>query len=325
MKALKNRSQKTPIWFMRQVGRYLPEYQQLKKEHTLKELFHSEDFIAEATYLGPRILDTDAAILFSDILTVLDGFSLAYDFLPSSGPIIDYSLQELTFTNEPEIIFRPLIKGILSLKKELKVPLIGFAGSPFTIASYLIDGGASKDFKKTGIHMRRYPKEFSIMIDILIDATITYLKLQIQAGVDVIQLFDSCSHQLSEEDFLTYSVLPNQKIIRSLREKYDTPIILFCRNSSFYFRELIQTGADCLSIDWLTPLKKIRTGIPQHVALQGNMPPLLLCASQQEIQKYLDKHLLKNSNYIFNTGHGLVPETPVDNVKFTIDYIRNGF
>lgn len=324
LKAFTGTNRTIPIWFMRQVGRYLPEYIQLKKHHPLKQLFHKRDFIVEATLLGPKILDTDAAILFSDILVILDGLSVPYDFAPDSGPRIAFSddLLDLSFQSEERFLY--LTESILSLKQELKIPLIGFAGSPFTIACYLIDGGSSKDFKKTGIFMNQRPKTFSLIIDRLVEATISYLEIQIEAGVDAVQLFDSCTYRLSSSEFLTYCVEPNKKIISRLKEKYNLPFLLFSRNSSFHYQILSQTKADCLSIDWLTPLEHIQTHLPS-VTLQGNMDPLMLCSSRERIRDYLDQYLIKTPNYIFNTGHGLVPETDVNNVKFTIDYVRSKF
>ncbi len=320
-----NHTQNIPIWIMRQVGRYLPEYHQLKKNRSLFNLFHDEEFIIEATLLAPKLLNVDAAILFSDILIILNALNIPYCFHEKLGPIVNFDpLKKIIKTLNPSI-FLPQLNAIRELKKQLTIPLIGFAGSPFTIASYLLEKKPNKDLLHTRRFMYAETDKFENLLDEIVEATIYYLETQILAGIDAIQLFDSATNTLPESLFFKYCIKINKKIISHLK-KFSIPIILFTRNSSYNIRSLMTTGANCLSLDWLKDLKKIIRSFPKNLSIQGNMDPMMLFANDLQIKKYLNDLLplmKEHPGYIFNLGHGIHPQTPVDKIKLVIDYVRS--
>lgn len=319
LEALKCRNTgRPPIWLMRQAGRYLPEYRAMRRGRALLEMFHSPKTIVEVTELPLQILPLDAAILFSDILTVFDGMSIRYDFQEEIGPVVYESKITLL---PPEEAYSHIIESIQTLKKRLSVPLLGFAGAPFTIASYLIEGRSSRDLKKTKQWLYRDPDSFMALLNTITEATITYLNTQIKSGVDAIQLFDSWAHVLSIHEFRTFCLEPMKQILAAL----NIPTILFCRGSSLFAEELATLKPSCISIDWSGDLPAIRKKISPLIALQGNLDPMLLYGSQKAIAASLNRLLSRmkgEPGYIFNLGHGLLPDTPVENVRFMVDYVR---
>ncbi len=309
----KNQS-RPPIWLMRQAGRYMPEYQAIKKQRTLKEMFHTTELITEITKLPIQLLDVDAAIIFADILTVLDGLGAEWDFEEGVGPVIHATeLQR----KDPEKSYGYLHEAIQSLKQELTVPLIGFAGGPFTVATYLIEGQTSREFRKTKRLLFSDPEKFHQLLSTITDATIDYLTLQIEAGVDVIQLFDSWASILGIPELREFCFPYIQKIIEGIPK---IPTIFFCRNSSLLVSELSKLPVSALSLDWSGELSR-----PTHMAVQGNLDPAVLYSSPQTIEAAAER-LLKtmegDPGYIFNLGHGIYPDTPFENVKLLVDYVK---
>ncbi|SYX09336.1 Uroporphyrinogen decarboxylase,uroporphyrinogen decarboxylase,Uroporphyrinogen-III decarboxylase,uroporphyrinogen decarboxylase,Uroporphyrinogen decarboxylase (URO-D) [Chlamydia poikilotherma] len=317
---IKPKTTRPPVWFLRQVGRYMPQYKELKGSQTLKAFFHNTEAITEATLLGPNLLKVDAAICFADILSLLDGFNISYDFAP--GPQISFSPnQELIFTKDPKETFSYLLEAIRNLVKCLKVPLIAFAASPFTMASYLLDGGASKDFPKTMAFLYQYPERFDTLLKKLTEGTVVYLKEQIHAGASAIQLFESSSLRLPSELFSQYVTTPNTRLISQLKRQVSSPISLFCRCFYENFLDLYSTGADTLHPDYHVNLNKLYKTVTHPGSLQGNIDPALFLLPQDELLAHLEKYLttLKyQPNYIFNSGHGILPETPLENVQAAV-------
>lgn len=321
MDALQCRNQgRPPIWLMRQAGRYLPEYRAMRRGRSLLEMFHCPKTIVETTELPLEVLKVDAAILFSDILTVFDGMQIRYDFQEDIGPVVFDSADAVEMRN-PYDAYSRILQAIQILKKRLSVPLLGFAGAPFTVASYLIEGKSSRDLKKTKQLLYREPETFNRLLDQITEATIAYLKCQIEAGVDAVQLFDSWANSLGIWEFREYCLKPMQKIL----EAVEAPMILFCRGSSLFAPELASLNPAAISIDWSGDLPAIRKSIPKTIALQGNLDPMLLYGSQTHIAAAIDRLLdgmHGDPGYIFNLGHGLLPDIPVKNVKFMVDYVR---
>ncbi|MCC5831541.1 MAG: uroporphyrinogen decarboxylase [Chlamydiales bacterium] len=321
MDALQCQNQgRPPIWLMRQAGRYLPEYRAMRRGRSLLEMFHCPKTIVEVTELPLEILHVDAAILFSDILTVFDGMRIRYDFQENIGPVV-FDSPEAIELRTPKEAYSPVIQGIQTLKKRLSVPLLGFAGAPFTIASYLIEGRSSRDLKKTKQLLYREPEAFTRLIEQITQATISYLQCQIEAGVDAVQLFDSWANSLGIWEFREYCLKPMKRIIESIK----APAILFCRGSSLFASELASLNPAAISIDWSGDLPTIRKSIPKTIAVQGNLDPMLLYGSQTQIAAAIDRLLegmRGDPGYIFNLGHGLLPDIPVKNVKFMVDYVR---
>lgn len=312
-----------PIWLMRQAGRYLPEYRSLRKERRLYDMFHDPETIVKVTLLPVDLLQVDAAILFSDILTVLDGLGISYDFLEGIGPVVHEMPSQIEL-KDAESAYQPVIQAIKTLKKELLCPLLGFAGAPFTIACYLIEGKTSKDQANTKKRLFLDPAGFQKLLDTLTQATIDYLHCQIDAGVDAVQLFDSWASALGIEEFREYCLKPMQKIVSAIKKR-NIPIILFCRGSSLFASDLAALEPSAISVDWSGDLRAIRSSVSRKIALQGNLDPMILYGTRELIKKSTDRLLDGMQNepgYIFNLGHGLLPDTPADNVKFLIDYVR---
>ncbi|MFZ0565080.1 MAG: uroporphyrinogen decarboxylase [Chlamydiales bacterium] len=319
-----NKEGRPPIWLMRQAGRYLPEYQAIKKKRKLFDLFHDLEAIVQITKLPIDILQVDAAILFSDILTVLEGLSLRYDFQEKVGPVI-YDSPSKIVPREAREVYSHIFQSIRLLKQELSVPLIGFAGAPFTVAAYLIEGGSSKDYKRTKQWLYRRPESFQSILDQVTQATIDYIDCQIEAGVDAIQLFDSWANRLGIWEFRQFCLKPMEKITSAVKKR-GIPLILFCLGSSLFAPDLASLNPSAISIDWSGDLPSLRHQIPSHIALQGNLDPMVLYGSRERIRLAVDRllqPLQDEPGYIFNLGHGMLPDIDVDQVKFLVDYVHS--
>jgi uroporphyrinogen decarboxylase len=312
-----------PVWLMRQAGRFLPEYRALRTRHALWEMFHNSDLAAQVTRLPLDVLGVDAAILFSDILVIAEAFGLTVHFPESGGPYV-----EPTITSAADIdalvqrdvhdVLHYVQKTIQILKGDLRVPLIGFCGGPFTVASYLIEKDKAQEW------LSKDPKSFHKLLHKLACASIDYLRMQIQAGVHAIQIFDSWASLLTEAQFHEFSLHYLRVILDALRPT-QIPCIVFCRNSSLFPRELSQIGPSAISFDWHREMAELRTQVPEHIAIQGNLDPeilrgprpLLLAATQKLL------HTMRGQpGFILNLGHGVLPDTPVDNVRCFIEAAR---
>jgi uroporphyrinogen decarboxylase len=313
-----------PVWLMRQAGRYMPQYRKLKQGKTLFGMFHDPEMIVDVTLLPIDLLGVDAAILFSDILTVLDGLNIRYDFQDQIGPVVldpPTSLQMI----EPKMAYAHIIKAIQELKKILPVPLLGFAGAPFTIASYMIEGKTSKDLRKTKQWLFREPSSFMCLLNQITEATIAYLHCQIDAGVDAIQLFDSWANAVGFEEFKQICLPPMRSIVDSVKKR-GIPVILFTRGSCLFADALASLEPSAISLDWSGNLAQIAPKIPSHIAIQGNLDPMALYGSKELIRSKIDALLSTmkgHPGYIFNLGHGILPDTPFENVQFLVDYVRS--
>lgn len=317
-----------PIWLMRQAGRYMPEYRVLRERHAFLEMCHSPELIAEVTLQPVHTLGVDAAILFSDILVVPEALQVGLRFDEGKGPIIERPL-----TNPQDIDKLPKVEmgealhyvaeGINYLKSTLNVPLIGFCGAPFTLASYMIEGGTSREMRKTKQWMLRDPQSFHQLLDLLAEASIDYLNMQIEAGVDAVQIFDSWAGVLAYEQFCDYSLAYAKKIIAKIKPK--VPVILYCRGASVFAGAMAGAAPSAVSVDWNARLADVRSVVPQSIALQGNLDPDILYAPHDKIRE--EATMLLNSmkgdpGYIFNLGHGITPEVSVDAVRVLVDTVK---
>lgn len=327
--ACENRA-RPPIWLMRQAGRYMPEYRALREKHSFSTMYKEPELAAKVTCLPIDTFGFDAAILFSDILVMAEAFGLGLHFEEKVGPIIDNPLsteQDVDGLVIPKIDekLHYVFKAIKMLKPQLKVPLIGFCGAPFTVASYMIEGKSSKDLKKTKRWMLSHPESFHRLLDKIAVSTIDYLKKQIEAGVDAIQIFDSWANTLAFPQFQEFSYAYLQKIRQELSQT-NIPVILFCRGSSVFAEDLARMNPSCISLDWNCDIVKMRNRIPKHVALQGNLDPDVLYASKEILKKEIER-ILKGMKgdpaFIFNLGHGIMPDTPVDAVKMLVECVKN--
>lgn len=313
-----------PIWLMRQAGRYMPHYRKLKEGRSLFEMFHDPETVAEVTLLPIKLLQVDGAILFSDILTIFDGLNIRYDFQEGVGPIV-YDPPSKIQLLDPQEAFHPISQSIKILKQQLQVPLLGFAGAPFTIASYLIEGKTSRDLKETKKWLFQNHETFNQLIETITESTIQYLHLQIDSGIEAVQLFDSWANALGLDEFKKYCLKPLQKITQAIQAR-GIPVILFSRGSCLFAEELAQIKPDALSLDWSYDLALIRKKIPPSIALQGNLDPMVLFASPEYIKNRAETLLTnmeEEPGYIFNLGHGILPDTPFENVQQLVHYVLN--
>ncbi|MEK9658205.1 MAG: uroporphyrinogen decarboxylase [bacterium] len=323
-----------PIWLMRQAGRYMSSYQDIRKNTPFKTCIYTPDLIKKITLLPINELQPDAAILFSDILVIIDALGLDLVYKEKQGPIVTNPIQTPKDVDNLSLrykdkIFSPIMQGITACKKSLdplNIPLIGFAGAPFTLATYLIEGKAVGNLQKTKTFYYHYPEAFQTLLDILSNNIIEYLNLQLEHHVDALQLFDTWAGLLPWEEMQKFSITPMKKIIQQLKNSRQVPITVFCKGSSLTASELCKTGANVIGIDWQGDLVTLRKELPKDIALQGNLDPLLLFAPQETIKAKVLSLLdtLKDQNgIILNVGHGLLPQTPYENVKFLIDLVKS--
>lgn len=320
----------TPIWIMRQAGRYLPEYQKVRSKVDFLTLCKTPELAAEVTIQPVEILKVDAAILFSDILIPVEPMGMRLEFSESKGPVL-YDpirterdiLRLKKIKSEEDLPF--VIETIRILLKELKVPLIGFSGAPFTLATYMIEGGSSKNFINTKRIMYSAPDLFSILMERITDTVIDYLLSQINAGVHAVQIFDSWAGILSPADYERYVLRFVQEIISTIHNRSNVPVIYFAFNAGSMLRLIKQSGADVLGLDWRIDIGDAIDIIGSDVAVQGNLDPCTLFGSRDLIRDRVKRILLgakKAKGHIFNLGHGILPETPVDNAVALVEEVH---
>lgn len=330
LKALAGKnSGRPPIWLMRQAGRYMPEYLKLRSKYSFLELCRTSNLATEVTLLPIKTFGFDAAILFSDILIIADSLGIEVEFHEGLGPLIKNTISNEVDVNNlsikpPEEALSFVSKSIQMLKTQLDVPLIGFCGAPFTVASYFVEGKTSKDLKKSKQWLYKNPQGFHKLLDKITQSSIAYLKMQVAAGVDALQIFDSWAYLLSHETYREFAWKPLQKIVEALRPT-KVPLILFSLGSANIAPALAELNPTAISIDWNSNLTHLRKKIPTSIALQGNLDPHLLYAPPPIIQYEVEKLLQSmkgDPSYIFNLGHGILPDTPVESVKTLIQTIH---
>ena len=319
----------TPVWFMRQAGRYMPEYRKLREKHTLLEICKTPDLAVEVTK-QPLVHGVDAAILFADILLPLEPMGASFEFAKGEGPVVHQPIASRAQIDrlrviEPEEGLPYVLSAIRILKKgELKVPLIGFAGAPFTLASYLVEGGKSANFAKTKKMMFGAPADFKALMEKLAEVVRRYLRAQIVAGADAVQLFDSWVGDLAPEDYVEH-VQPHVRHILADVAKAGVPVIHFGVGTAMLLEAMRDAGGTVIGIDWCTPLDLAWARVGHDRAVQGNMDSCALLASREVAVKHAQRALdaaAGRPGHIFNLGHGITPETPVDNVKAVTDYVH---
>lgn len=324
------------VWLMRQAGRYLPEYRKVRSNFSdFIEFCMNSEAAAEVTIQPLKRFDLDAAIIFSDILVIPHALGIKVEFQKDHGPILD-KVQSISDLNaklkEPNRrVYENVGRSIALTKAEIKkvkpnTALIGFAGSPFTVASYMIEGKTSKDFRNVLRLAYEDTKFFNQLIDKVTDATIDYLMVQIENGAEVVKLFDSWSGVLNTPLFNKLTIKPTNKIVEAIKAKYpDLPVIGFARGAGVKQKLYAKkTKIDCVAIDQYTPLSWVLKNVPAK-ATQGNLDNMMLAySSPKDIKKSVNKLLdaTKDKAHIVNLGHGVIPETPVDNVKALVDAVR---
>src|SRR5512140_99550 len=320
----------TPVWFMRQAGRYMPEYRALRQKHTLLELCKTPELATEVT-LQPLRLGVDAAILFADILLPLEPMGAPFELAKGEGPVIHEPISKRAQIDklrviDPEDGLGYVLAAIKNIKKELtgKLPLIGFAGAPFTLASYLVEGGKSAHFAKTKRLMYAEPDAWNALMGKLAEVVRKYLRAQIAAGADCVQLFDSWVGQLSPDDYKDY-VQPHVAHILKDVEKAGVPVIHFGTGTHSLLELQRDAGGTAIGLDWRTPFAEGWKRVGYDRAVQGNMDPTVLFAPVEIAKKHAKRVLdaaEKRPGHVFNLGHGILPETPVETVQAVIDFVH---
>lgn len=316
-----------PVWFMRQAGRSLPEYRKLREGRDILQMCRTPELATEITLQPVRRLGVDAAILFSDIVVPLLGMGVDVDIKPHVGPVIEDPIRspgdidKLRSLDPPnDVAF--VMETIRLLKEELNVPLIGFAGAPFTLASYLVEGGPSKDHRIAKSFMYSEPEAWQKLMDRLAEATLAYLRAQVDAGVDAIQLFDSWAGQLSPVDYQRYVAPASTAILRGLEG--GVPRIHFGVGTGQLLEQMAGAGADVMGIDWRVPLDHARRRLGPDVVLQGNLDPVVCLAPWDVIEEKAVDVLqrLGGHGHVFNLGHGVLPETDPDKLERLVDLVH---
>ena len=323
----------TPIWMMRQAGRYLPEYRATReKAGSFLQLCKTPELACEVTLQPLRRFGFDAAILFSDILTIPDAMNMGLTFVEGEGPRFSKKLDSTAdIMNlpipDPEIDLRYVPDTIRLLKKELSVPLIGFAGSPWTIGAYMLEGQSPGEFKKAKGLLYQNPKLMHHLLYTLAQSITLYLRAQIQAGVDTVMLFDTWGGALTESAYQAFSFNYMQEIITNLKAHHpDIPVIVFTKGSGAWLNLLKTSHANVIGLDWQTPLNQARAVLGDTHALQGNLDPAILRMDESVIEAEVKKVLAaygKGSGHIFNLGHGITPDIHPDKVAFLVSCVKN--
>ncbi|MEM7441996.1 MAG: uroporphyrinogen decarboxylase [Pseudomonadota bacterium] len=324
----------TPIWLMRQAGRYLPEYRAVRKRAgDFLGLCYTPDLATEVTLQPIRRFGFDAAILFSDILVVPDGLGQRVGFRTGEGPVLEAlrneaAIDALSFGRLVGHL-APVYRAARQIRAELPTDtaLIGFAGSPWTVATYMVEGGSSKDFAKVKTFAFSEPVVFAKLIDLLERSTVAHLEAQIAAGVQAVQLFDSWAGVLPPNALRHWVIDPTARIVERLRSRYsDVPIIGFPRQAGLHYQAYVdQTGVDAVGLDTTVPSEWAVEELGGKVALQGNLDPALLMAGGQALLDAATETWLgfRDSQHIFNLGHGVLQHTPPDNVAKLVDHLRS--
>jgi uroporphyrinogen decarboxylase len=320
----------TPVWFMRQAGRYMAEYRAVRKQHSLIEICKKPSLAAEVTITAAEALGVDAAIIFADLLLPLEVMGLPFRFAAGEGPVIERPLRSA----EDVAHLRTDRAGELGYVSEAirqvanhfgaKLSVIGFCGAPFTLASYMIEGGGSRNYIHTKKMMYNSPATWAELMDKLVAVVAEYAAEQVRAGADAIQIFDSWVGCLSVEDYRRYVLVPVTELVKRLQNSH-VPVIYFGTDTAALLTSMKETGAEVIGLDWHIPLDEGWRSMDYGVAVQGNLDPVVLFADWKEIKSRAKDILLRANGrpgHIFNLGHGILPETPVENVKALAEFVR---
>jgi uroporphyrinogen decarboxylase len=320
----------TPVWMMRQAGRYLEEYRKIRAKHSFIEMCKTPELVLEVTLQPIRRFELDAAIIFADILLPLEYMGIDFEFTKDEGPQINNPVRtrsdvEKMRTIEPEAQMPHLMESIKLVRKELNglVPLIGFSGAPFTLASYIIEGGGSKNYINTKSMMYSAPDVWHMLMEKLTDMVVVYLDAQIKAGAQVVQIFDSWVGCLSPSDYREF-ILPHQaRLFKSLNRS--VPHIHFAFGASHLLKMVKEAGGDVIGLDWRIDINEAWKILNYETGVQGNIDPVALYGSKEYIGKRVKDILDRAGNrngHIFNLGHGILPTAPIENAKFLVDAVH---
>jgi uroporphyrinogen decarboxylase len=319
-----------PVWFMRQAGRYMKQYREIRSRHSILEICKRPDLAAAVTLQPVEVLDVDAAIIFADLLLPVEPMGLKLQFIAGEGPVIDnpvrtsHDIDSLSISNTDDLGY--VGESIQQVTRALagRVPVIGFVGAPFTLASYMIEGGASRTFLETKQLMYRDEGLWRRLMGKLVDVLGSFALLQVSAGARVIQVFDSWVGALGPDDYVRYVAQYSRALIERIRQT-GTPVIHFGTGAAGFFRELHAAGGDVIGVDWRVNIDQAWMEISYRSAVQGNLDPAALFAPLPELRSKVHELLKRTGTrpgHIVNLGHGILPETPVENVKAVVQMVR---
>jgi uroporphyrinogen decarboxylase len=326
----------TPVWVMRQAGRYLPEYRETRAQTgSFMDLCQNPELACEVTLQPLARFDLDAAILFSDILTIPDAMGLGLYFAEGEGPRFERPVQDAAAIRalappDPEQDLRYVTDAVRLIRRELdgRVPLIGFSGSPWTLATYMVEGGSSREFACIKAMLYEDPATLHHLLGVLAEAVTDYLNAQIAAGAQAVMVFDTWGGTLTPEGYRTFSLDYMQRIVAGLtreREGRRVPVTLFTKGGGAWLESMAETGCDALGLDWTVNIGEARRRVGNRVALQGNLDPAVLYASaprvREEVRKVLDD-FGPDPGHVFNLGHGIHPTIDPDNVAALVDEVH---
>lgn len=320
---------RTPIWLMRQAGRYMQEYQELRRRFTLLEMIRDPELSCEVTLQPVKAFALDAAIIFADILPPLEGLGLKVSFQASEGPMLENPVRDeedvRCLTPEGES-YAPTLEAIKLAKRELgSLPLIGFSGAPFTLACYAVQGGGSKDFLIAKRLMMDRPDLWHQLMEKLSSLVVRYLRAQAEAGCDALQLFDTWAGLLSPSDYQTFALPYCKRVIDGLAEA-GKPVIYFSLGTGGMLEEVVRCGADVIGVDWRVDLGDARRRLGAGKAVQGNLDPVALLAGWPQLEERAAQVLAAANGlpgHIFNLGHGILQQTPPENVRRLLDFVHD--
>ncbi|WP_420818747.1 uroporphyrinogen decarboxylase [Occallatibacter savannae] len=321
---------RTPVWFLRQAGRYMQEYRDVRKHHTLVEICKQPDIAAEVTITAAEKLGVDAAIIFADLLLPLEPMGLPFEFQAGEGPVVHHpvrtaeDVKALRTDRASELAYVARAIEKVSSHFADRLGIIGFCGAPFTLASYMIEGGGSRNYVFTKQMMYGDTASWRSLLDKLVVVLTEYCRLQVQAGADVIQIFDSWVGALSLADYRDYAFEASKRLVRAVQEM-GVPVIYFGVETAGLLSHMASTGADVIGLDWRQPLDVGWREVGHTHAVQGNLDPITLFAPIEVIETRV-KEILRAAagrpGHIFNLGHGIVPNTPVENVQAVVRMVR---
>jgi uroporphyrinogen decarboxylase len=320
----------TPVWFMRQAGRYMSEYRALREKHSLLELCRVPELATEVTLQPVRRIEVDAAILFSDLLLPLEPMGLPFDFVKGEGPQIEHPIEtpadiERLKIFEPREALAHVLDAIRSVQRELakRVPLIGFAGAPFTLASYAIEGGHSSNFARTKALMYGHPEAWHRLCEKFSTVVADYLTAQVEAGVDAVQIFDSWVGALGPADYREFAMPHTRRIFDAIRGR--VPTIHFGVGTATILEQIRDAGGDVIGVDWRIPIDEAWERIGADRAVQGNLDPTLLLGPVGRLLDAAEDVLARAARrpgHIFNLGHGILPSTPLEHVQMLARHVH---
>lgn len=331
--ARKEPVERIPVWLMRQAGRYMKEYMAVKQKYDFMTMCRLPEVASDISMQPMDVIKPDAGIIFSDILVPVEAMGIKVTFEKDHGPKLHNYVRTLEDVQNLKVpdpdVDMPFVGESIKLfveKLHDEKPVLGFCGAPWTLAAYMVEGGGSRNYTKIKTMMYKEPKTFALLMEKITETVVRHFLAQIKAGTSMVQMFDTWAGCLSYDDYVKYAFPYQREVIRSVKEHSDVPMTLYTNGCGNILEKMVETGADVLSIDWMLDLKQAKERVGKKVALQGNIDPCCLYGTpefvEQKVKETIDK-FGKETGYIFNLGHGILPDIPVENVKVLVKTVQN--